>query len=86
MDATLRDAELSYEIIDENELTIIRAGETNIGTLKQTYKFTQGSPADIELELTTNRDVQTRFVWRPGGIDAASELKEQNHLIKPRRE
>jgi len=56
-DAGLRDVGLSYEIVSDDEIKIIRTGETNVGTLKQIYTFTKGSPVDIELQLTASQDV-----------------------------
>ena len=66
-EASPSNATLNDEIINENELLIIRTGETNVGVLKQTYNFTKGSPLKIDLELTTSRDVQARFNYTMGG-------------------
>lgn len=63
----------SYEIVSDNELRIIRTGETTIGQRKETYIFRQGSPVKISIEQTCDDAETVRFVWKPSGIVATAE-------------
>jgi hypothetical protein len=69
------DATMNYEIVDEDEVRLIRVCRTDVGTLRQTYTFAKGSPVKIKVELTASRDAEVRFVWMPSGIAATREVK-----------
>ena len=74
-DAGLSGATISYEIFDEDEIRLVRTGQTGAGMLKQTYTFTRGSPIKISVEFTASQDARMRFAWRPSGIAATREVK-----------
>lgn len=60
-------------VANENEISLIRTGDTVIGNRVENYTFRQGSPAKIRIEQTCNSAQTIRFSWRPSGIVAATE-------------
>ncbi len=63
----------SHEIVSDNEIRLIRAGETTIGQRREIYTFRRGSPVKIRIEQTCDSAQTIRFSWRPSGIVAATE-------------
>jgi hypothetical protein len=83
-DTGLSDATISYEVIDEDNFRLVRTCQTNVGTLRQTYSFTKGSPVKIKVEFVASQDAKMRFVWRPSGIAATKEVKGRIQKSPPK--
>jgi len=57
-------ATISHEIVNEDEVRIVRTENSVLGILKVTYIFTRGSPLKITSEFTSCEDMTMRFAWR----------------------
>lgn len=65
----------SYEIVSDDELRLIRTGDTSIGQRKEIYTFSRGSSVKITISQTCNEAQTIRFIWKPSGIVADKEIK-----------
>ncbi len=63
----------SYEIVSDG-VKLRRTGDTVIGQREETYYFRNGSPCKIEIRQTSDKDQTVRFVWKPSGIVADTEV------------
>jgi hypothetical protein len=78
---------ISYEVVSEDELKVVRTANSSSGTLTTTYTFKRGSPLKIVPEFTASEAMRVRFVWRLGVEGAAGHriAKARLHDLNPVR-
>jgi len=74
-------AQISHEILSEDEVRIVRTENSALGILKVTYIFTRGSPLKITSEFTSHRKMTVRFAWRPKVEGATSHQVTKARLL-----
>ena len=63
----------SYQTVPDG-IKLIRTGQTNLGIREEVYYFRNGAPCKVEITQHSTSNEVIRFVWKPSGIVAASEV------------
>jgi len=74
-------ATISYNVVSEEEIQLVRTASSPQGTLKTTYIFKKGSPVKIPSEFTAAEGMRVRFAWRSQVEDTASHRVTKARLL-----
>lgn len=63
----------SYQVVPDG-IKLIRTGLTTLGQREEVYYFRNGAPCKVFITQQSANNEVIRFVWKPSGIVAASEV------------